>query len=280
MHTLLIVFTILLACGLRLGWQPQTGNWQHRWQHTVLSFLLPPLLILGTAIAILCMGPEGKMIGIPTDSLSYWWVVGYLLLALFLGIQRFWDARQAQIQLRTSPEIQLPDTTARLLTTDTPYSAQVGLWQPTLVISQGLLNTLDPDHLNAVLSHEQAHRRYHDTFWFFLWGGLRSLTCWLPKTEAIWQELLLLRELRADAFAKQHTDPLLLAESLLLVIGAPYFQKETAVAPLNSPTTSDRLQERIDALLSEDSPELSPHYWQWSWLLLTLLPLIAVPFHN
>ncbi|MDB9311513.1 M56 family metallopeptidase [Spirulina sp. CS-785/01] len=280
MHSILIIITLLVAWGIRYTWQPQTGPWRQRWQRAVVSFLFPPLLLLGTAIAILCMGPNGQMIGIPTEGFSYWGMMGYLLFALSLSIKRLWVARQTQHQLRTSPEIELPDTPARLLTTDTPYSAQIGLWQPTLVISQGLLNTLDTAHLNAVLRHEQAHSYYHDTFWFFLWGGLRAITPWLPKTEALWEELLLLRELRADAFAKQQTDPLLLAESLLLVISAPSFQGETTVAALNDAQTCDRLQERIEALLSEETPEIAPQYRQWSWLLLTLLPMIAVPFHN
>jgi Zn-dependent protease with chaperone function len=50
------------------------------------------------------------------------------------------------------------------------------------------------------LAHEQAHAHYRDTFWFF-W--LNVLTSWLPHTEALWQEILFLREIRADEKAKE-----------------------------------------------------------------------------
>ena len=58
-------------------------------------------------------------------------------------------------------------------------------------------------------------------FGFFWWGWLRRLTEWLPHSKELWQELLLLRELRADQWAAQQVDPLVLAESLLLMVN-PY----------------------------------------------------------
>ena len=65
--------------------------------------------------------------------------------------------------------------TARILETDFLYSAQIGFWQSELVVSQGLLKSLDSEHLNAVLAHEQAHVYYRDTFWFFWLGWLRTI---------------------------------------------------------------------------------------------------------
>ena len=60
---------------------------------------------------------------------------------------------------------------ARLLPLDVPFIAQVGLWNPEIVISQGLLTQLDADHLKAVIAHEQAHAQYHDTVWFSVLAG-------------------------------------------------------------------------------------------------------------
>jgi Zn-dependent protease with chaperone function len=90
---------------------------------------------------------------------------------------------------------------SRVLDNPIPFSALIGFWQPELIVSQGLLNTLDQDHLEAVFKHEQGHYYYRDTFWFFWLGWVRSISAWLPNTEALWQELLLLREMRADRWA-------------------------------------------------------------------------------
>ena len=96
-----------------------------------------------------------------------------------------------------------------------------------------MLDALDRPHLDAVLAHEQAHVYYRDTFWFFWLGWIRSFTIWLPNTEAVWQELLLLRELRADRQATEQVDFLLLAESLLIVAQNPLLASPAISANLH-----------------------------------------------
>ncbi|NJK53722.1 MAG: M56 family metallopeptidase [Leptolyngbyaceae cyanobacterium SU_3_3] len=143
-----------------------------------------------------------------------------------------------------------------------------------------IIETLDAEHLESVLVHEQGHTYYHDTFWFFWLGGLRRLTCWLPQTEALWQELLILRELRADRWAAQTVDPLLLAEALLWVVSAPQIQPEGLCASFSSAVVKNRLNERIDALLKPSEEGSSEGTRSWLWLLWVSLPLLAVPFHT
>jgi Zn-dependent protease with chaperone function len=164
---------------------------------------------------------------------------------------------------------------------DTPqlFAAQVGFWQSHLVVSQGLLDRLTSEQLNAVLTHEQSHVHYRDTFWFFWMGWLRHFTVWLPNTEALWQELLLLRELRADHWAAQTVDPLILAESLLLTV------QDSAAAPnlcaaFSAAAPLSRLEERIEALLAP--PESSNQFNRLSLLglVVALIPLLTVLFHR
>ena len=38
----------------------------------------------------------------------------------------------------------------RIVEIDLPYSAQIGFWNPELIISSGLLKSLDLNHLKAV----------------------------------------------------------------------------------------------------------------------------------
>lgn len=280
MHLMMILVALSIAWLLRLNWSEPTGNWLQRWHRALLLFLLPPLLLLMTAIAVLCMGPQGQMIGLHTDWFSYCLVLGGVGLAILFCLKLATEGWQSVRQIRTYPQIDLDGKPARLLKSPTLFSAQIGFWQPELVISQGLLQTLAAKHLQAVITHEQAHYYYRDTFWFFWLGWLRRITAWLPNTESLWQELLILRELRADHWAAERVDALLLAESLLMVVSAPLIESESFCAAFSRAARRDRLQERVDALLEEPEPLIQSNSWTWCWVLLTLLPMIAVPFHS
>jgi Zn-dependent protease with chaperone function len=280
MHLMMILTALSSAWLLRSRWSKLTGNWTERWQQALFFFLLPPLLLLMTALAVLCMGSQGQMIGLHTDGYSYCLVLGCVGLTVGFGLKLAIEGWHSLRKIRTYPQIELEGKLTRLLDNSLPYSAQIGFWQPELVVSQGLLETLKPEHLQAVLIHEQAHYYYRDTFWFFWLGWLRRITAWLPNTEALWQELLILRELRADRWAVSRVDALLLAESLLMVVSTPIMASESFSAAFSHATPLNRLQERIEALLAEpDSPTYSS-LWTWSWVLLTLLPFLAVPFHR
>ncbi|NET56270.1 MAG: M56 family metallopeptidase [Symploca sp. SIO2E6] len=293
MHLLMMLLALGLAWLLRLAWQPATGNWSQRWQRALLFFLLPPLLLLMTAVAVLCMGSQGEMIGLRTGWLSYWLVFAGVGISLVCCLQLAVAGWQSWRQVRSYPRIVLGSrewgmgngewgigSTARLLENPTLFIAQIGFWQPELVVSQGLLQALTPEHLAAVLTHEEAHRYYRDTFWFFWLGWVRHFSVWLPNTEVLWQELLLLREIRADGWAAQRVDALLLAESLLMVVSASVRGAENFCAAFSCTVPRNRLQERIDALLGEIDYFAPSSIWTWSWLTLVLLPLLAVPFHG
>lgn len=278
MHFLMILLGLGFAWAMRCHWSGSTGSLSKRWQTTLGVFLFSPLLLVMVAIAVLFMGPSGQMVGHWEGWFSYELAVLFLLAAIALGLKLTWDAVQTIRHMRQHPTIDVNGQVAQLLETSSLYSARVGFWRSQLVVSQGLLDTLDTEHLEAVLVHEDAHAQYHDTFWFFWLGWVRRLTCWLPHTEDLWQELLMLRELRADRYAAQLVDPLVLAESLLLVIGAPVMEPEVCAA-FSWPHSQSRLMERIDSLLeANDSPTQAPN-WSMSWLVLVFLPLVAIPFH-
>ncbi|WP_017303399.1 M56 family metallopeptidase [Spirulina subsalsa] len=286
MHLLLSLFVLAVAVSIRYSWTPcpdsgSKAGWSRRWVGAMIVFTLPPLLLVMTAIAVLCMGPQGKMMGMPTDPLSYGAVLGFLLIAFSIPLKQALAGGKSLETIQSYPRVKLapPAPRAYLLDSEGLFCAQVGFWQPQLVVSQGLLKTLDAEHLNAVLRHEQAHIYYRDTFWFFWLGCLRHLTPWLPSTQALWEELLLLRELRADRWATQSVDGLLLAESLLMVVSAPLLTPASISATIQRPILRDRLQERIEALLHEPQPPYHLPWWAWSWLIAAFLPLLVIPFH-
>lgn len=280
MHLLTILTVIVLAWTIRHLPLSCSQKWSERWYKTLFLFLFPSLLLLTTAIAILYMGCHGEMLGVKAGSVGCIISVSLILFSgcclLKLAVQGNRSIRQLAIYQQQT----VSGTTAKILDTQLPYSAQIGFWQSKLVVSQGLLTALDEEHLAAVIAHEQAHLHYRDTFWFFWLGWIRSFTFWLPNTKILWQELLLLRELRADCKAAESIDFLLLAESLLTVAKAPLEFSPVCRANLNHSEIGDRLNERIDFLLAE-TESISVNRWQsWSWIWLLFLPLLTIPLHS
>ncbi|MBD2451553.1 M56 family metallopeptidase [Nostoc sp. FACHB-152] len=280
MHLVIILATLAVSWILRCSWVNSQGNWNARWRRSLFVFLFPPLLIFMTAIAVLFMGPQGKMGGAYTGWFSYDLAFMSLGFFAFLCIKLAVQGWQSVQSARHSPLVNLDSQPVRLLNTPALFAGQIGFWQPELVVSQGLLQTLSPAHVESVLAHEQGHHHYRDTFWFFWLGWVRSCTAWLPNTNALWQELLVLRELRADSYAASQVDPLLLAESLLLVVSQTCVLPESDIccAALDD-GVGDRLEQRINALLAPPEPTATTKWRSWHGFLLAFLPLLTVLFH-
>ncbi|NJL49532.1 MAG: M56 family metallopeptidase [Leptolyngbyaceae cyanobacterium SM2_5_2] len=216
MHSSLIAVMVLVALGCRWGWRSREDAWSSRWQSAWLAFCLPPLMILSAAMAVLLMGHHGTMMGRSVSPLGCRISLGVVGLAISAILYSLLKALRLQLTLSQYSIILLPTgERARLLETSIPVAAQVGFWRSALLVSRGWLTQLSTAEQQAILHHEQAHIHYRDPLWFFGLGMVRRFTAWLPQTEAIWQELLLLREIRADRWAAQQTEPLLVAELLV-----------------------------------------------------------------
>ena len=307
MHITLLVLTLGMAIALRALWQPRLGDFATHWRSSLTAFLIPPLVMVMMAIAILVMGHHGTMFSHSVGQLGCALSRGFLGIAGLSLLYRAVSGWRSRHQIRslpwvdlgtpmTVPPITVPTSSpmalnqpSRLLPSPVPFAGQVGFWQPELVVSEGLLQTLSSEQLQAVFAHEQAHHHYRDTFWFFWLGWLRSLTAWLPKTEALWRELLLLRELRADRQAAHTVDPLVLAEALLAVAqwqGAAALPTALkAAVAFDDVTLHHRLEIRITQLL-EGAPDpqptatlafLRPYGWIGLWMLL---PILSIGFHQ
>jgi Zn-dependent protease with chaperone function len=279
MHLMMILTALTVAWGLRCFGKSPQGNWNFRWRRSLFLFLFPPLLIFMTAIAVLFMGPQGRMGGVHTGWLSYELALIYLAFFAISCTLLAFQGWQSVESARNSPLVNLAGKQVRLLNTAAPFAGQIGFWHPELVVSQGLLQTLSPDHVESVLAHEQGHYHYRDTFWFFWLGWVRTCTSWLPNTNALWEELLALRELRADSYAASQIDPLLLAESLVMVVSNSSVTSEICCAALGA-SPGDRLEQRIEALLAPPEPTPEINWYSWNSFLLAFLPLITVLFHT
>ncbi|MBD2602830.1 M56 family metallopeptidase [Microcystis viridis] len=282
MHGSMLLLALTIAIGLR--WF--LPSYQRRWQTTLFFFLFPPLLLLMTVISVVCMGYRGQMLGYNSSLISYFSAIIWLVFAIFCLIKLSYQTWQTHRDFSSYPLKKITAQKARVLAVDFPYSARVGFWKSELIVTQGLLNLLDQEHLQAVLAHEQAHQEYHDTFWFFWLAWLRSMSSWLPNSENLWSELVFLRELRADKYASGQVDYLLLAESLLLVaekvnqVAEINFSDSCCVA-LNDHSLNNRLLERINALVESENPELPRFNYQvWLLLSLSLAPFLLLPLHS
>jgi Zn-dependent protease with chaperone function len=282
MHLLMIGLALSLAIGLRVI-APWILAKAKSWNKTLFLFVFPPLLVMTTIMAILLMG-DGQMLGLPSGQFSYGVAMALGLWGVIcLGLQ----LRQVQRTLSNInryPQQSLDGLTVRWLAIDFPYCAQVGFWRSQLMMTQGLLDLLSAEQLSAVLAHEKAHEKYRDTFWFIWLNCLRMMSMALPYTERLWQELLLLREMRADRLATQTTDPLLLAESLLLIAQAihrlePFEFGAVASVPFHE-AQPNRLSDRIDALLLPKEIGVGGTRWLLIVLVLVTIPLITIPFHS
>ncbi len=280
MHLLLLGLSLGLALFLRRQPQLQSQTWTQRWQQAWVAMIIPPLLLLMSAIAVIWMGPKGQMLGQPTGWLSYGLAWGFCAWGIVLAGGLWLQATRSLQQIRHYPIKSVNGITVRLLEQPILFCAQIGLWHCELVVSQELLNSLNIEQQNAVLTHEQAHRYYRDTFWFFWLGWCRRLTAWLPQTDVYWEELLLLRELRADQWAARQVDPLLLAESLLLMVRHPLSLSMDHCAPFSALVSPSRFTERIEALLTPSEPSQLNRQVPWRWMILIVLPLLSIPFHH
>lgn len=315
MHVHMIGLVIAIALITRWLTCPQflsqdlgssAAAWDSRWHRALTAFVMPPLLLLTTAVAIVAMGERSchAWEGWLTYGISFLFVSfavglwGQLLGRVHRMRQQVVYCPQRVLHVDSQPHtpLSLGTVLAKVLTVPEIFSAQVGLWSSDLVVSEGLLRQLDAEHLEAVLAHEAGHAYYRDTFWFFWLGGLRQLTSWLPYSEALWQELLLLREIRADRWAAQRVDPLVLAESLMAVISAPLMPTEAVCANFSCAAPRSRLAQRVEALLYSDgtvaeeaavggaavsmSSSFALLSGLWLGVAVAMTPLLTIPFHH
>ncbi len=153
-HFVMIFGSLCLAWGLRYGWQNGDNvalprDWQMRWQKALVCFALPPLLVIMTAIAVLCMGSEGQMIGLQAGRLSYAIALIFLIYSIFrvgqLALNGWQSLQKLQALVVDSLDVNPVKQSMRLLNMPMLFAAQIGFWRSHLYVSQGLLDSLDAD---------------------------------------------------------------------------------------------------------------------------------------
>jgi beta-lactamase regulating signal transducer with metallopeptidase domain len=119
--------------------------------------------------------------------------------------------------------------------------------QPTVILTTGAVQALDPSQLDAVLAHERAHLtgRHHRLLAMARIG--REVLPFLPLMRDAEEQVARLVELHADDAAARGRDPRLLATALVLLAAAP------SPAPALAAGAGDSVQ-RIRRLLGPAEP--------------------------
>ena len=126
MHLMMILFALGLAWSVRGSWSDSQGEWSKRWQRSLLLFLFPPLLLIMTTVAVLCMGPQGRMVGFSAGWFSYLLALGFFGLVGILGIKQALQGWRSVKQTRTYPLQEFADRFGRVLDTPVLFSALIG----------------------------------------------------------------------------------------------------------------------------------------------------------
>lgn len=281
MHLLFILLAFGLAWLLRLSWG---GMPRHPVSHESTGMILmiaPSLFVLMTAISIAWMGPNGMGLPVWEGWLCHIIALAFVGYAIALAGQLLWQNYRLIRYVKTLPAEDVQGYSCRILETTALYSAQCGLRDSEVVVSRGLLNRLNAEHIGAILAHEQGHANSNDIFRYAIVNWFRKLLPFFPYSNPIWKSLIISRELRADKWAAQSIDPLTLAEALLMVAQSPRHDHSSPSMLLSGDFTFSGLSLRVKALVDpEFNMQGAPSISVWCWMIVACCPLIIVPFHH
>ena len=279
MHLFLLIIVLSITYGIRLISKLAKIEEKKQWGLSLFFFAFPPLILLTTCLTIILMGYQGEMWGIKASKLSYYVSLSYLCIAFIILLNNFFKLHQSRQLIKQYPSQKIDNKSIKILDSSFPYAAQIGFWRSQLVVSKGLIELLSDQHLKAVIAHESAHETYKDPFFFFWLFYLKKMAFWMPNNENLWQNLLLLRELRADQTAAREIDFLLIAESLITVTLATHKEKQSLKVALQCPFYDNCLEARINNLIEENN-QLKFTWWQIIWLIFIFIPYSFLPFHT
>jgi len=142
-------------------------------------------------------------------------------LLAHLGVTMFQVTRQrhrhlALLQLLTSPHPTRTRTRVIDETTPVAYCLPRGM-QSVTVLSQGLLDRLDPDELVAVIAHERAHVEQRHDLLLLAFRAWRAALPGFPIAARAEAEVAALVEMLADDHARREVHDQVLARAILAV---------------------------------------------------------------
>lgn len=140
----------------------------------------------------------------------------------------------------------LPDTS--------PYALCIGLWNPAIYVTAGLVEQLPSEELRAVLAHEESHRRRRDPLRHLMLQGVVTRFVRASKAHQLLQWIELRAEIIADRYAREQTSTATMASALFHVL--QWHRGHTSVLPASHFDTTILLTERLQDLAQAPSTPL------------------------
>lgn len=205
-------------------------------------------------------------------------LVAHLLLNLGLTFSRAELSRRRHrqlVELLSSPIPERPGT--RLIEHEAPVAYCLpGTTQSITVLSAGLLQLLDSEHLRAVIAHERAHATQRHDILLLAFRAWRGALPWFPIATKAEAAVAVLVEMLADDWARREVSDSTLAESIVLVASEAAIHPGNGAGGGESALAADRpsAQARIGRLV-EVAPALPKP--QQILALISAAALLAVP---
>ena len=150
------------------------------------------------------------------------------------------------------------------------FAFVLGIRNPKIYISTGLVSTLSNKEFEAVLAHEYYHLENRDTFTMLIASIVNSISFIFPVLSDFVRNYRVGREIAADRFAvSKMGENLSLMSALQKILAAPSFSTPYAASIIEH----DTLEERILSLLARDR---KGKQFKLLNLLITFLSLLFI----
>ncbi len=225
-------------------------------------------------ITMLLLLPSGMWAG--GRGLAVWRRTRRLLARTQPYSPRRWPDLDAAIAMHPQGRQRL-----RVLEAPYPVACTVGLWRPRILLSTGMIATLSPAEIRAVIGHEWGHVMRRDPLRVALLQWCSNALWFLPIVGALAQESTRIMEDAADDVAVALTgQPLELAEALVKTAKA---QAPPRWSPVPALGGEHVVTERVERLL-QVAPVRSPRWHGRAWTISAvaatcLLSLVILSRH-
>lgn len=236
----------------------------------VLWAMAAPGLVLGVLLGgASAMVLEGCPLFTPFDQILVMTIAGsflaFVVLACLRHVRQAMSARRALLAISEAViegkihdqlgdlarRLGVPRPELRIIRTSRPLACTLGFRKPVVILSTGLLATLDTRECEAVLAHELAHLRQNDHVVAFLIAWLRDGLFYVPGTREGWERYRHDREIACDAMSAGATGRPGALASALFKVGAGCAALDSHVADFG-PQPSE-IEARLEHLLGDSS---------------------------
>lgn len=251
--------------------------------YTAVVMAIPSVLQDSARFAAACSAHSGKLlhwcVWHPSeDGQSAWlWgaialLAGYATWLIGRAAVELWRARQTlATMLRLSRRVSQIDR-LHVMDVEQPIAFASGMGKGHVVLSQSLLDRLDPTQLRVVLAHEQAHLEHRDARWRLIAILLSGIQ--LPgMRRRLLRHYELALEQRCDLAAAALVRSQTTVAETLVAVEKIYCYHAVRRMPVSLAFLSDFVPERVQALLS---PNHKPTSHLGLLLGLTVLSFCSV----